>query len=997
MSQFVAQILAQLDTQQAEAKLKALTKNRDIDLKVKVDDNDLKNLARKISKDKSFQITAHLKDTTLKNIQHQLESMANGINIDLSKAFNIGASTNAAKKYGQQVGSLISDSAEKSIKNVSSTGINKYFKVSKSDSSAFNREMDKLVSDWTKGQGKLTDIKIQTRTYYDKDEGKNIERLHQAQVTYNNELGETIKKTIAWKRIGTTQDKNGNDIPLRGFVEVASQYSKSIDEASTKTDNFIQKQKNVISKLSNQSKDVYRDAIDKNTSKPIKDQLHLDEIERRYKEINTEIGKLGNLNGIDFTNQENYIDSLINDLKIYKREARNAESTATALRSKPIDVVRDETFKKLQGLESDIKKVGVSSKELTTYINDISTALADPNIDASGINDVLNTMSKARAEMDKLKKESSAVQSLEKAQIKADGLSNNIKKAVTDNAGLNTFKAEINGVEVSITSLLDDLSKIKTTGDVSVVTEKWKAFSSAAKEAGLMSEQATDNAQKLLKYTDNFNNGHYSADAKTMASKLNKYANQDSEALKNARAYIQEYNDIYKDIKSHFSPESSIEFDNDQLVDKFKSLETAASKYKNAMKEVSAESSKTLSPNAGFIKSNEILSYYNENTKAAKKYGQALKDLANEASKVTTQGEMDSINEKFKLLKSTISSEGLTGKSWFDDFKRATSKIAQFAGIYGVLQNVVMDVPRQMVQAVKDVDSAMTNLYKVTDATTQKYDEFLSKTGETAKSLGRDISSYIEQTSEWAKLGYNIDQSANLAKVSSMYANVAEVDDKTAVSDLVTVLKAYNMQDTQAIQIGDMLNELGNRYATSAADLGTGLSKMASTMSMSGVSLQKALAILTGGVEITQDADALGNAIKISVLRMRGQKGALEELGEYADDVESVSKMQTQILNMTKGAVNIMDAADPTSFRDYYDVMKDISEILPTLSETDQANLIETLFGKNRANQGQAILQAFQSGQIQKAYETAMNSQGSMQEEQDKWLQSAEADFCLVA
>lgn len=182
-----------------------------------------------------------------------------------------------------------------------------------------------------------------------------------------------------------------------------------------------------------------------------------------------------------------------------------------------------------------------------------------------------------------------------------------------------------------------------------------------------------------------------------------------------------------------------------------------------------------------------------------------------------------------------------------------------------------------------------------------------------------------------------------------------------------------------------------NNYATSAADLGTGLSKMASTMSMSGISLEKALAILTGGVEITQDADALGNAIKVSVLRMRGQKGALEELGEYADDVESVSKMQTQILNMTKGAVNIMDAADPTSFRDYYDVMSDIAEILPKLSQTDQANLIETLFGKNRANQGQAILQAFQSGQIQKAYETAMNSQGSMQEEQDKWLQSTEA------
>lgn len=182
-----------------------------------------------------------------------------------------------------------------------------------------------------------------------------------------------------------------------------------------------------------------------------------------------------------------------------------------------------------------------------------------------------------------------------------------------------------------------------------------------------------------------------------------------------------------------------------------------------------------------------------------------------------------------------------------------------------------------------------------------------------------------------------------------------------------------------------------NNYATSAADLGNGLSKMASTMSMSNVSLEKSLAILTGGTEITQNAEELGNAIKISVLRMRGQKGKLESLGENADGIESVSKMQTQILNMTKGAVNIMDSADPTKFRDYYDVMADIAEVLPKLAETDQANLIETLFGKNRSNQGQAILQAFQSGQIQKAYQTALNSEGSAQAEQDRWMQSMEA------
>ncbi len=502
-----------------------------------------------------------------------------------------------------------------------------------------------------------------------------------------------------------------------------------------------------------------------------------------------------------------------------------------------------------------------------------------------------------------------------------------------------------------------------------------------------------EQAQKSLVdgYSKIFSNGKYSADSKIYQSQIDKYANQETEALTRARNALKEYNDIRDDLQANYNGTTFVGIDDSILVQKFNAMETAATKYKNAMKEVASESTRTLKDGEAIVKSNEILTYYNNNTKAIKKYGQSLKDLAEDAKKAKTVADMDDINRRFKEIKTTISAEGLTGKSFLDDFKRAAGQIAQFTGIYGILQNVMQDIPRKMSQAVIDIDSAMTDLYKVTDETNSKYEEFLSTVGQTSKALGREASSYIEQTATWAKLGYNIDQSAELAKVSSVYSNVGDVDDKTAVSDLVTVMKAYNMGSNQAINIVDMLNELGNNYATDAASLGDGLKNVASTMAMSNTSLEKSLAILTGGSEITQNAGELGNAIKIAVLRLHGQKGKLEELGENADDIESVSKMQTQILNMTKGAVNIMDSADPTKFRDYYDVMADIAEVMPKLDNTTQANLIETLFGKNRANQGQAILQAFQSGQIQKAYETALNSTGSAYEEQNRWLESAEA------
>ncbi len=120
-------------------------------------------------------------------------------------------------------------------------------------------------------------------------------------------------------------------------------------------------------------------------------------------------------------------------------------------------------------------------------------------------------------------------------------------------------------------------------------------------------------------------------------------------------------------------------------------------------------------------------------------------------------------------------------------------------------------------------------------------------------------------------------------------------------------------------------------------------------------------------------------------------KGALEELNEEYEDVVSVSKMQTKILNLTEGQVNIMNDADPTKFKDYYDILESVAKVYKDLNQTTQMDLLETLFGKMRGNQGAALIQAFQSGQIQKAYESAQNSSGSAMQEQERWLNSIQA------
>lgn len=118
-------------------------------------------------------------------------------------------------------------------------------------------------------------------------------------------------------------------------------------------------------------------------------------------------------------------------------------------------------------------------------------------------------------------------------------------------------------------------------------------------------------------------------------------------------------------------------------------------------------------------------------------------------------------------------------------------------------------------------------------------------------------------------------------------------------------------------------------------------------------------------------------------------KGELEQLGEEYENVESISKIQTQILNQTKGSVNIFDNAG--NFRATYDIINDIAKVWDKISQTDQAALLETIAGKQRGNQIAALIQSFQSGQAQKAYEASKNSEGSAMKEQERWMESMDA------
>lgn len=128
-----------------------------------------------------------------------------------------------------------------------------------------------------------------------------------------------------------------------------------------------------------------------------------------------------------------------------------------------------------------------------------------------------------------------------------------------------------------------------------------------------------------------------------------------------------------------------------------------------------------------------------------------------------------------------------------------------------------------------------------------------------------------------------------------------------------------------------------------------------------------------------------GNALKVVSMRLRGMKGDLEELGEDVDDnVTNLSKMQGQVLNLTHGKVNIFD--DVGNFKSTYDILQGIADVWKELNSVEQADLLETIAGKHRANDVAAIIGNWQN--VEKAAKSAAEAEGSAMEEQAKYADS---------
>lgn len=347
-------------------------------------------------------------------------------------------------------------------------------------------------------------------------------------------------------------------------------------------------------------------------------------------------------------------------------------------------------------------------------------------------------------------------------------------------------------------------------------------------------------------------------------------------------------------------------------------------------------------------------------------------------SKMFTQENSNQMSKDWSELKKYIQDAGLET----DKLSVKLKKLFE-VNIKSQLANQVINAfqqgLRQVYQNVVDIDSAMTELKKVTDETSGAYSKFLSEAGDRAKTVGSTVSDIVNATADYARLGYNLDDAKTLADVSAVYYNVGDDLDSftTATDNIAGTMKAFNLEADDAIGLVDKLNAVSNNFAVSSGDLGNILQRSASAMEAAGNTLDQTIALGTAMNSVLQSADTTGTTLKVLALRLRGASTELASMGEETDGVAtSTSKLRAQIAALTNvdgsGGFDIL--TDSGAFKSTYDIIQGIAKVYDRMSDVDQASLLELVAGKNRANGVAALLK--QASQAEDVLQTSLNSSG---------------------
>lgn len=328
-----------------------------------------------------------------------------------------------------------------------------------------------------------------------------------------------------------------------------------------------------------------------------------------------------------------------------------------------------------------------------------------------------------------------------------------------------------------------------------------KAINKALEEEYNLRQRIADKSKEIQLGIDT---EKYSTQINSIQQQLSKFGIDSGELFLQASASLKQLEAAYNDMK--FS-------DGDERLEHEKEYQKLLEKTKNLLTQVKGQKSNELISNGdnrriSFV--NELNNYLQKNTAMTKQSKQQIIEWINTLNSADdmTRGTFDNLRAQFKGLDAELRAANKLGLSWADKFKQAVEKFGGWAIATGSVMEM-WNLFRRMPKEVTEVNSAMTELYKVSDASANEINNYFGDATKSAKEYGAAITDVINATADWSRLGYSLPDSKKLAEIAVLYKNVGDgIDISTASKSLVSTLQGFQLEADDALNIIDQFNEV---------------------------------------------------------------------------------------------------------------------------------------------------------------------------------------------
>lgn len=495
--------------------------------------------------------------------------------------------------------------------------------------------------------------------------------------------------------------------------------------------------------------------------------------------------------------------------------------------------------------------------------------------------------------------------------------------------------------------------------------------------------QYTQNFQRQInssKLKYNIDTGKYAAASSRMSKQLGAYGTQDTANIQKATTALASYNQALDKLQNHYNGSNVL--GKKQLQQTFQDMTKAGDTFKNTLSQIRDESSKALSPTVANTSGNKVVEYMNANSRAVKKYGASLKTLEQQYRSMTTIEEKANYDKVFANLKSRIGAEGLSGNSWFGELKRATGQIAQFAGVYGMLQNTVMQIPYKAITAVKDYDAAMTNMQMATGISNTQAQELMntySDMGKQLKVTGVDVAT---SATEWMKQGKTIEESNKLAQDSIVLSKIGNLSSDDATRTITAAMKSYDLNESQVMDFVDQISAIDMASATDVGGLADAFNEVAANANQAGISTKQLLSYAAVIGETTQEGmSSVGTSLNAIFSRMGNIK--LSRLKDYQNGGEDLSNVETVLRGV---GISLRDTDG--EFRNFGDVLDETAGRWSEFGTVQQRAVAQAFSGTNHMNDFMVLMQQY--SKAQEYMQIADDASGTSMEKYSAYTDSLE-------